>query len=318
MIKNYSNIITLEKYIEARESSFGVPKNIKQKVDLNIEIKKLFILIFYYERLLSKYFESSFTNINEKYYLINPEYLFKLKQSFNYQENYEYKLNDLNLNINYIELDENTEKFFQNTYFENESTMEKNNFEYLKNINNIKSPICQKGQFKYFSNAFILPSKIYYLIKNLFFQNQEENIMPTKIIYKEEDLLIYFNYNIEIGNLNEHLLFTPKYFFDFNKTRFEIELKTILYNSIEEYLNSRKCSEKQMEPQNLLNRNNNLIGVFISLINKGKTQNIQLKDSQQLYKKIKTLDNSNYRSKTQGKVLKTKAKNNKQNINIIK
>ena len=310
--KNNSNIITLEKYIENSESSINDIKNINQKYDFKDEAKKLFILIFYYEQFLSNNLEKSFTNENEQYYLINHEYLFNLKKFFNYEECFEQKLNGLDHVINYINLDNYMDILSRNTFIENDNKMEKSNFDYFKSNNKMKSPIYQKFQFNYFSNAFILPSKIYYIIKNLFAENREESNIKIKIIYKEGDLLIYFNNTIEIGNLNEQLLFIPKYIFIFkNKNRLEIELGNIMNNSIDDYLKYRKCNVKSKEPHNLFNSSMENIGVFFLLINEGKNQNI----NQIIYTKVNPLNYSNKKSKakTPGKSLKTQMKNNKNN-----
>ena len=159
--KKNSNIITFDKYIEISKYSINDIKNINQKYDFKNEIKKLFILVFYYERFLSNNLEKSFINKNEQYFLINHEYLFNLKKFFNYEECFEQKLNDLEIGINYINLDKYMDILSKNDFIENDNKMEKSNFDYFKNNNKMKSPICQKFEFNYFSNAFILPSKIY-------------------------------------------------------------------------------------------------------------------------------------------------------------
>ena len=320
--KNNSNIIIFENYIEISESSFNDIQNINQKYDFKNEIQKLFILIFYYERFLLKNLEKSFRNKNEQYFLINHEYLFNLKKFFNYEECFEQKLNGLDHVINYINLDNYMDILSRNTFIENDNKLEKSNFDFFKNNNKMKYPIYQKFQFNYFSHAFILPSKIYNIIKNLFAENREESNIPIKILYKEGDLLIFFDNTLEIGYLNEYLLFIPKYIFIFNnKKRLEIELETILNNSIEAYLKYRKCFVKSIEPQSFFNSNMKKIGIFFQLNNEGKNQNMELKsdkekkNNQIIYTKVNPLDNSNKKSKakTPGKSLKARTKNNKNN-----
>ena len=58
-------------------------------------------------------------------------------------------------------------------------------------------------------------SKIMNLIKNLF-TNKEQLFQSSEIFSKNDDIYIIESNNIYAGNLNDELLFIPKYIFSYN------------------------------------------------------------------------------------------------------
>ena len=120
------NIISFEEYIESIKYHINDVENIKN--NFNKEIIKLFISIFYYEKFLSENSENLFTDKYEHYFLINQQYLAKLKECFNYEKNYEDKLKNIDGNINYINYEKYLEKISEVIADENDLQNKKNVF----------------------------------------------------------------------------------------------------------------------------------------------------------------------------------------------
>ena len=114
-----------------------------QQLSFQKQLLSIFIYIFYYEKYLHE--NNNKINLfkkNEKYYLINPEWLKKFKEYYNYRNLYYSLKNNKKYNsVNYNNLDDNNINYIINEYYLNENVLNfKNNelSEYLKNISQLK------------------------------------------------------------------------------------------------------------------------------------------------------------------------------------
>jgi hypothetical protein len=96
------------------------------------------------------------------------------------------------------------------------------------------------------------------------YPNEKILIKPKKIIVKNNNIYLFDECSINIGNLNEQYLFSPQYLFFYNQLRILTEEKEKLFClSIKDYIESRKCIENNYNIQTLLEENNKAIGKLI-------------------------------------------------------
>ena len=267
--------------------------NINQNRQLPVRenLLSIFIYIFYYEKYLHENNNGiNLFNNNEKYCLINPEWLQKFKEYYNYRNlSYSLKNNNKYNSLNYNNLDENKINDIINDYYLNENIL---NFQkaklspYLKEISHANCIL--NNNFKSFNNTLfilegiIIPDKIMKLIKTL--DTNLSSIKPKNIIFKQ-NMIIYIIYKkIIISNLNYNL-FNPKFVFILNsKELVQNEIKKILNsNSVIEYIKFMNCNENEKDIlQSLRNEKGEEIGKLIiinkeSKIQKKSTYNNQMK-----------------------------------------
>ena len=244
-IKSKLNIISFEKYIN---------------------ILKLFIHLYYYEKSLLDNKENIFKE-NENYYLINKQWLDKVKEYYGIA-NYYKTFNSMKVNgkkINY----NNLKKFLNGIInIKNNLILKEDEvlFKEIKKIEEIKTyqKNDSKSKIKYFSNCFIINSEIMYLISNIF--NEEMDIKVKKISYKYDNIYIMYLKKILVGNLNENLLFIPKYIISYNSSQiFDSQKQYIFSCPIDEYINSLNCNIYSSKLQILKDENDIELGKLIIL-----------------------------------------------------
>ena len=114
--------------------------------------------------------------------------------------------------------------------------------ENLKNNKEIKSD-------ETFLEKYIIPEKILDMIKKDIFNNKLY-IKPYKINVWQNDLFIYDNSLslLIIGNLNEKLLFIPKFKLKYSKWNYlESGREFFKFNSFEEYVKLKECKTGDKE-----------------------------------------------------------------------
>ena len=211
---------------------------------------RIFISIYYYEN----YFKLDNSLIlYENYYLINPDWMNKLKENYNYQQLY-YSLNSFiqkNPKINYSILNMYIEKIIE--YYINDNIF---NFEKLEFSEELKkTPIEIKSNEYYFIDSNIL---------NLIIECK--NLESKQLLYLNNDN-IYLKYknNIIIGTINNKLIFIPKFNINYKSSNILESEKNLLFrNKIEEYLKKRNFNKNYQKK--LINENNEEIGEFIHLL----------------------------------------------------
>ena len=237
-------------------------ENLKEE-ETKSDVLRILISIFYYEKLLlEKNDEDSFGKNNDNYYLINPNWLNKFKEYYNYQGLYVSLLSFSNNNshINFNDLDNNIDTIIQ--YYINIYQYR----EISKELLNIK--------IESLSNRYYLISaKIMSLINKLGYVMNTQ--LKRKIIGTKNNIYFLLEYkkndsrNILIGIINNDLIFITKYNIIYKSSQILIqEIKYLLEKPIEDYINFRNCNAFNTNKQILQTNNNEAIGELIVLHNK--------------------------------------------------
>jgi hypothetical protein len=263
------------------KSNFSLGKNgiIRYNSQNSIKnILSIFIYIFYFEKSLSLLEENVF-NQNQNYYIINIEWLDKFKEYYDYNKIYDilktqYDIRNIEINYNNFEGHIFT---IQNLYFKNIHLKISGQFEKYVNINEINPKKKTKQNIEFYQNNFLIHEKIIEMIYKYNYPNEKILIKPKKIIVKNNNIYLFDECSINIGNLNEQYLFSPQYLFFYNQLRILTEEKEKLFClSIKDYIESRKCIENNYNIQTLIEENNKAIGkliIFHTNVKKEKRKN---------------------------------------------
>ena len=233
-IINYEEVLNLQKLSSFYKfiNNHGIKKIIKQDI-----LKILFYIYYFEEFLLTNIDLKKIFNDYQTYFLINSNWMKELKEFYDYQKICNFIKQNKNLkflNINYNTLDGHI-KMILKSFLDKFSDSINSEFpENLKNNKKIQSD-------ETFLEKYIIPipEKILDMIKF----NNKLNINSNKINVRKNDLFIYDNSLslLIIGNLNEKLLFIPKFKLKYSKLNCLYSDKEFFKsNSFEEYLKSRK------------------------------------------------------------------------------
>ena len=245
------------------------------------DLLKIFISLFYYEKSLLSDKKEYIFNDNQKYYLINYEWLEQYKEYYNYSKIYGLLMkNDNNYNkLYYHNLDKEINNIIK--YYSNKDILnfdEKLLSPELSNIKVIKAQLENKNNILIYKNCYIINSEIMDMIKKYFYfkgnKNNEINFEPKTLYASNNNIYIIDNVNIVIGNINKKLLYNTEYILSFKSLKIlNSELKQLLTKSIEDYIISRKCIEQNFKKQKLKSKNNEEIGLLVILKIKNKLNN---------------------------------------------
>lgn len=332
--KNHIKNITYLKFLNPNKKVINNKNNISLYVNLkenktkfNKDLLKIFIYIFYYEKSLSEKKENIFNN-EEKYCLINPQWLNDFKQYYNYEKLYKALYNNKNnLKLDYTNLDEKVINII-NDYI-NKDNLDFNKKELSQELTDIKNITCflyNKFNIKFIYEGKIIPIKIMNLINKW---NNKIPIFPKELFFKRNNIIYINNLKIIIGNLNNENIYIPKYVFVYDSPDiFSEEKKKIIESeNIKDYIKIRKCDEKDYKIQDLKNEKNEEIGKLLILINHRKnckgTKLIIYKQSNNLKYKTNGDLFDNFAFKIDEKINNNKDRNktnenNKTQINIKK
>ena len=216
--------------------------------------------MYYYEKDAKLKKKEFFNHIKDTFYLVNHDWINEFKNHYYYQKFCEKLNNDYYFKFKkYDKVDVQMNDIILKLKDMTFDTLMLS--EDLSNVEKIKPPLEEKFKVKYYKISFLIPSKIMNLIKNLF-TNKEQLFKSTEIFSQNDDMYIIESNNIYVGNLNDELLFIPKYIFSYNSIDLMGEEKTKLNScSIEEYMKKNKCKKLFSESeQQLKNQNNEIIG----------------------------------------------------------
>jgi hypothetical protein len=203
----------------------------------------------------------------------------KFKKYYDYNKIYnilktQYDIHNIEINYNNFEGHIFT---IQNLYFKNIHLKISGQFEKYVNINEIYPKKKTKQNIEFYQNNFLIHEKIIEMIYKYNYPNEKIVIKPKKIIVKNDNIYLFDECSINIGNLNEQYLFSPQYIFFYNQLRIMTEEKEKLFClSIKDYIESRKCIENNYNIQTLIEENNKAIGkliIFHTNVKKEKRKN---------------------------------------------
>ena len=150
--------------------------NQNRQISFQENLLSIFIYIYYYEKYLHENNNGiNLFNNNEKYYLINPEWLIKFKEYYNYRNlSYSLKNNKKFNSLNYNNLDDIKIDDIINEFYSNKTILNFQNVELSPYLKEIKNANCiLNNKFKSFNNTLfilegiIIPYKIMKINKKL-------------------------------------------------------------------------------------------------------------------------------------------------------
>ena len=147
--------------------------------------------MFFYEKNLSEKKYNSF-NENEKYCLINPEWIANFKNYYNYEKFEDllsgiYKRNNF---LNYNNLENYFEKISNELLNYNINIEEKVLLQDLVDCKKINCGVQRRNEILFIFKGFIFPVKIIKLMENIL---KKENLIYPKELYFKGDKIIYIN-----------------------------------------------------------------------------------------------------------------------------
>ena len=290
-------------------------EKINKMSDFDREILKVFIYIYYYEKIAG---EKTIFNNEEDFYLINPKWLKRFKEFYSYDK-LKKRFDNLSKVYNYNILDYGI-KFILETLSAENLLRNVEIFPGLKDIKLINTIATKEKGIIYTNPGIIIPAKIMDIIKNFnFFEFQK--IQP-KIFYFISNLVYYINSSkkIIVGYLKDNIEFIPNFIFEFNNDLEEYEIKNIICTPINDYIIQNKCNPKKFF-QPILNEKNQQIGNLLILnqrrINSSKYLNRNVLENDQIKnKKNELINRSNNLVNQLKKLEKELASKNKENENI--
>ena len=253
-----------------KSSEQKINKDNEKNNSNNKDILKLFIYIFYYEKLLLSDNKNNIFDESHDFYLINPDWLNKYKEYYDYQKLYKSlntrKINNKKLEINYNNLDRfinSILKIYSNKNLLNfsKANVFDTTFDTMDslNIDDLKAPSKAKNNILFYTNCYIIDSKILDIILKIYQKEEIESIKKKKIFIKNNNIYIMYLKKIIIGILNNELIFIPKYILSYDTPDiFESEKKIILSETIEKYIKSVNCDIDNYNLQELKQYNNKL------------------------------------------------------------
>ena len=306
--KNSNNNINIKSI--KQKSNKNEEKNNSNSNNNNRDILKLFIYIFYYEKLLLSDNKDNIFDESQDYYLINPEWLNKYKEFYDYQKLYKSlstrKINSKKIEISYNNLDKFINSILKIYSEKNLLNFKKNVFDNTfdtidsLNIDEMKPPSKAKNNILFYTNCYIIDSKIFDIILKIFQKEEIDSIKKKKIYAKNNNIYIMYLKKIIIGILNNELIFIPKYIFSYDSLEiFESEKKIIQSETIENYIKSLNCDIDNFNLQDLKQYNRKL-GQLI--IRKDKYL--------ENFKKLKRSISKNRKNEYSTSLIKRKAKSN--------
>ena len=209
---NSHNISYVYKKIKEFESNQMIKKEI---------LKILFYIYYYEEHLLNSNLDNIFNDYqNLNYSLINSIWIQKFKEFYGYKRIYDY-LKDYNSHNKFPNYNSDGNiTIILNSYLDKYANSINSEFpESLVNTQEIKTCLIRYEGLSFYGNNYIISEKIFEMIKKNVF-NDKLSYKPNKIFSKKNNIFLVDNCKLIIGNLNEELIFIPKYILNYNIYQF--------------------------------------------------------------------------------------------------
>ena len=317
-LENNNIVINFEKILDNKNiSSFFEIFNENTDKNVNGDILKILIHFYYFEKSLSKFEPNNNFCPKDNYCLINPSWLKKFKNFYNCLKIYDLLniYDKVNKDIYYNNLNEKIE-FIAEFLLNKLVNFNKSKFpDKLIDITIINPTILTKNNIVFYDKCFIFPINIIEMLKRYVFKNKTILIKPKKIFAINKYIILIDGYTISVGNLNNKLIFIPKYIF-FYKNKKILESEKFLFDSYSfaKYIKLRKCKENIYENQILRNEEDEQIGELI-ILNEEKLTNIS---SQYSYNYLNKYQNYSKKKTNNGLLFTKKKKNTNISLDKIK
>ena len=323
--KNLDYLIKFDDYIKNinnnDENNINLSSSIVKNNEKEIkEILQILILLYYYERSLSKL--NNIFNEKQVYYLINQKWIESYKDYYHYTDlieiikEYDFK----NKDINFFEIEPYIKNIVNDCYnkyitYKIQLGLQENS----KNKDLLKASISKNNNMDYYNNCYIIPSTIIDKIIQFEFNTINISLIPQRIFSKDENIFLLLDSNniINVGNIDtdKTFLYKNKYIFLYNsEILYKTEKKELFKQSLEAYIKQKSCDEKSFEIiQYMKNKKGENIGKLIILSQFAHS-------SRNLKKNNKYNGSKTYKKVTPIKTKQEKinSKNNSNDKNIMK
>ena len=170
------------------------------------DILKIFIYIFYFElSLLEANKKEDIFNKDNTYFLINPKWMIKFKNYYNYHQLYNLII-EINRNnaLNYCNLDKKIDSLIKSCLKKEKEIKIFEKAEIYKELLNyeINSSFRKIEDITFYDNCYFLPLEIITMLTKIGFIKNEELLEFKEIIAKDEDIFLLHEDGFEIGKLN--------------------------------------------------------------------------------------------------------------------
>ena len=315
---NSTNIV-VDKYIKQEINPMNIDStqsNCHQKNKKDILV--VLIYIYYYEKNELNFKKGISFKEKENYFLIKSSWIKELKKYYDYQkiskilDEFILTQNRCNIpNLDNLQNNNILEKTKLHLNNSNINILNKQPNADLINPEIKLLPIKFKKKFFYYSNGYIINSKILEIIENYMFEGQKINIRPITILNKENNIIISLkleNVFSTFGNLNNELIYIANSCLAYyNLKIFNNEKNHLLNLSFKDYIISRKCQENNLKVQTLIkevDKKAYKIGLFLKIYKEGnpkinliienfkKNQKNLMEENKNLKEKIQKLEAS--------------------------
>ena len=241
-ISNIENKELIKEILNNNDAFFeNLENNYKGQyiIPLKIYINTIELItnIYFYEKSLLEENSNIFKD-DKKYYLINSEWINKVKNEEFYQQLIKFVNNSKH----------NNEDLKNDNIIYDNIIINKINFMDLEIEKMKPSTKLVNNNISYYTNIYIINSHILKIINNIFNDKEINNIVETIFVHKSKnknnELYLEYSKKIIVGKLNEQLIIFPKYILYFNNSKDLKKEKQNVENSIEEYIKNYKIISK--------------------------------------------------------------------------
>ena len=254
------------------------PINLKQNQSLDSKssqpinlIIKFLISLYYYEISLSNNKnKESIININERSYLINPEWIEAIKSFYKYQDLINIINNNIKKAFDYSNFFNQIDQIFEIIINKSEIQKIPTSTDIFKTENIIPKEK-REHNLSFLEKCYILPKKIILIIKT-FISHESNSLRSVSHFWKNNHFCILKNCIIYIGIINSSTIFLSEYIL-FYKNIENIpsdEFKSLLnVTNINKFFSERKCNDNTAYIQKIyLKSYNGSIGKLFILKNR--------------------------------------------------
>ena len=257
-------------------------------------ILTVLIYIYYYEKNII--YDNKGINFNqkEKYYLIKSKWIKELKKYYSYQkisqslDKFNHNGSNNSINLNNLSNNNLLERIKLYLNKINGNLLNKQLNANLKDTYINVLPIKNKNNFIYYSNGYIINSKIFKIFENYIFEGQKIELKEISIFNKGNNIFLPLIENtifVTIGSLDNIFLFKGNSCLHYRNSKiFEDEKNKLLNKSFKDYIISRNCQENDLKVQNLI-KGISIIGqyqkIYLNHLNSNLSTNQRSKSSKQ-------------------------------------
>ena len=255
---------------EELKTNNSIDSNSLQSSNSFNSIIKFLIAIYYYELSLANKNKEYIINLNQKSYLIDPEYIENIKTFYNY-EKLEDIFNNMNKEFDYSNFINQVEKIYEECKNNPDIKSIATSIDVFK-VKNILPKEKKLNNFSFIESFYVLPKIIMEKIKTFLVNSNKHSLHSVSHFWKNENLCILKSDNIYISSFDTSKYFKSEYILCYKNIK---NLSSDEFNclsklsDINEYLQLRKVKDYSANIQRINGKDGNSIGRLIIPNNSG-------------------------------------------------